>query len=191
MLDRQVPKAQKLVVMRTNYKIINPDNPYFITSTIMNWIQIFNSESYYDLLFQNLVFYQSKYEMEIIAYVLMPEHFHLISKAKALGKAIQAFKSYTAKKIIEKLYIDKNYPVLDELRKLKLKYKIDSEFQIWQEGAHPQEIQNNLILKQKTEYIHNNPVKRGLVDNQEDWEYSSARFYLMGTKSDLIITPYC
>jgi len=33
-------------------------------------------------------------------------------------------------------------------------------------------------MRQKVEYIHHNPVKRGYVDNAEHWRYSSARNYL-------------
>jgi hypothetical protein len=49
--------------------------------------------------------------------------------------------------------------------------------QIWQEGVHPQLIQNEIMMRQKVEYIHNNPVKRGYVDDPLHWRYSSARNY--------------
>ena len=35
-------------------------------------------------------------------------------------------------------------------------------------------------------YIENNPVKAGVVDGQEDWEYSSSRYYLRGRKDELV-----
>ncbi|MBK8553026.1 MAG: transposase [Ignavibacteria bacterium] len=176
--------------MRSIYKIMNPENPYFITSTIIDWIKVFNSDESYALLFQNFIYYQIKYEIEIIAYVIMPEHFHMICKSKTLKKAVQSLKSYTAKKIIEKLNTNKNYSVLEELKKRKKIYKIESEFQIWQEGYHPQEMTNSIMLKQKIEYIHNNPVRKGLVSRPENWKYSSAGYYLTGQQSELIITRY-
>jgi len=46
------------------------------------------------------------------------------------------------------------------------------------------------MLNQKIEYIHNNPVKKNLVEKAEDWKYSSARFYLKGEDCGLEITPY-
>lgn len=45
-------------------------------------------------------------------------------------------------------------------------------------GVHPELIQNEEMMRQKIEYIHLNPVKRGYVDNAEHWRYSSARDYL-------------
>jgi putative transposase len=48
---------------------------------------------------------------------------------------------------------------------------------VWQEGSHPQEIYDEKMLIQKIEYIHNNPVDRGYVDDPEHWRYSSAINY--------------
>ena len=56
-------------------------------------------------------------------------------------------------------------------------YKKDRALQFWQEGVHPEWVQNEDMLRQKVEYIHNNPVKRGYVDEAEHWRYSSARNY--------------
>jgi hypothetical protein len=51
---------------------------------------------------------------------------------------------------------------------------------VWQEGYHPQMITREDVFKQKVEYIHNNPVKRGFVEEVEHWIYSSANNYLCG-----------
>jgi len=56
-------------------------------------------------------------------------------------------------------------------------HKNDREYQCWEEGSHPQLIQNEAMLRQKLDYIHFNPVKRGYVDKPEHWRYSSARDY--------------
>ncbi len=54
----------------------------------------------------------------------------------------------------------------------------DSQYQLWQEGTHPQQILNEEMMRQKLEYIHYNPVKRGYVDDAVHWRYSSARDYV-------------
>jgi hypothetical protein len=54
-------------------------------------------------------------------------------------------------------------------------HKTDKEYQCWEEGSHPQLMQNAEMLRQKLDYIHFNPVKRGYVDKPEHWRYSSAR----------------
>ena len=58
-----------------------------------------------------------------------------------------------------------------------------SEYQVWQEGSHPEAIYSDDFARQKIEYIHNNPVKAGLVSKAEDWPYSSARAYLLGEQT--------
>ena len=138
----------------------------------------------------NFIFYQLKHQIEIIAYVIMDNHFHIICKSKTLKEAIQSLKSYSAREIINELILVKKTSLLEELKEKKLQHKTESEFQLWQEGYHPQEMTNSLILKQKIDYIHYNPVRRGLVSKPEDWRYSSARNYLTGEQSELIITPY-
>ena len=65
----------------------------------------------------------------------------------------------------------------------KKRYKINSDFQVWQEGFHPQLIQSEEMLLQKIVYIHQNPIKRGLVDRPEEWRYSSARNFICGDSS--------
>jgi hypothetical protein len=57
-------------------------------------------------------------------------------------------------------------------------HKHDRAYQFWQEGVHPELIQNEAMMRQKIEYIHHNPVKRGYVGKAEHWRYSSARDYL-------------
>jgi hypothetical protein len=56
-------------------------------------------------------------------------------------------------------------------------HKWDRDYQLWEESSHPQMIENEPVLRQKLEYIHNNPVKRGYVDDPVHWRYSSARNY--------------
>jgi putative transposase len=68
--------------------------------------------------------------------------------------------------------------ILKQLRYEKAAHKSDREYQLWQEGSQPKEIQNDEMMRQKLEYIHYNPVKRGYVDLPEHWRYSSARNYL-------------
>ncbi|MDV3353670.1 hypothetical protein QGP82_33660 [Leptothoe sp. LEGE 181152] len=71
---------------------------------------------------------------------------------------------------------------------IKLSHKTGQRYQMWQEGFHPKMICSDEMLRQKLDYIHNNPVKRGYVDNPAHWRYSSYRNYL-GEPGLLSITP--
>ena len=50
-------------------------------------------------------------------------------------------------------------------------------FQIWRNDNHPIILYSNYVISQKVKYIHRNPVESGLVENPEDYLYSSARNY--------------
>jgi hypothetical protein len=107
----------------------------------------------------------------------MENHFHLIASGPSLESIIQSLKRHTAKQIIAKLKAQKKKWLLNQLSFYKKKYKAHSAYQVWQEGFHPQLIENEEMLTQKMEYIHYNPVRRGYVDYPESWRYSSARNY--------------
>jgi REP element-mobilizing transposase RayT len=55
-----------------------------------------------------------------------------------------------------------------------------SQYQVWQEGSHPEAIFFVEFARQKLDYIHNNPIRAGLATEAEDWPFSSAGAYYEG-----------
>jgi REP-associated tyrosine transposase len=102
---------------------------------------------------------------------------HLVASADDLSKEIGDFKSFTARQIIDLLESRKVGTLLKQLRYHKEAHKTQSDYQVWQEGSHPQLIETDDIMRQKLEYMHFNPVNRGYVDKPRDWRMSSARNY--------------
>jgi len=164
--------------MRTRYKILEQGHIYFITSTIVNWTPIFTSKKYFDILIETLKFSQENKKLKIYSYVILDNHFHLICQVDKLDNIMRSIKSYSAKKIIELLKEDKRNDILKIFANERSIDKIGCKYQVWQEGYHPELIMGDEILSQKIEYIHHNPIKRGLVESEEDWIYSSAGYYL-------------
>jgi len=165
--------------MRSSYKFSNEATElYFITFTIVEWIPMFTNKGYCNIMIDNLKFYRREQGLKIHYYVIMDNHLHLIvSSNNNVSRIIKNLKSYTAKEIIKKLKSDRRKWILSLLKYYKKKGKRDSEYQVWQEGSHPQIVNNYEMLNQKINYIHFNPVKRGLVSEPEHWIYSSARNY--------------
>ena len=163
---------------RTRYRFL-PDDPapYFITATTVNWLPLFSNPEITCILIDSLQFLINQQRMKLFAYVIMENHLHLIASGEDLSRDIGSFKSFTARKCI--LYYQKNNSrsILEQLAFQKSDYKIDRYYQFWQEGSHPQRIIDEKVLRQKVEYIHNNPVRRGYIDLAEHWRYSSARNY--------------
>ena len=87
------------------------------------------------------------------------------------------FKSNTARRVIDYLSERPVRTLLAGLEYHKARHKGDREFQLWQEGSHPKVIETEAMLRQKLEYIHQNPVKQGYVGDPAHWRYSSARNY--------------
>jgi REP element-mobilizing transposase RayT len=162
---------------RSRYQIYENNCPHFLTCTIVNWIPLFTRPDTVKILFDSLDFLQQEQRLSVYGYVVLENHLHLVAQAKDLQKEIQCFKSYTAKMLIRYLEEHKVTRILEQLAFQKLAFKKDRQYQVWQEGSHPQLLQNDIMLRQKLDYIHNNPVKRGYVDEPVHWRYSSARNY--------------
>jgi REP element-mobilizing transposase RayT len=116
-------------------------------------------------------------QLVVYAYVIMLNHFHIICQAPNISSVIQSLKRHTAKMIIKQLKIDQKKWVLNHLAFYMKKYKQESDHQLWQEGFHPKQIQSDDMFRQKAEYIHENPVRRGFVSKSYHWVYSSAGDY--------------
>jgi REP element-mobilizing transposase RayT len=163
---------------RSRYKIYNPQQPHFLTCTVINWIPIFTRPDTVNILLNSFHHLQKYHQLKLYGFVVLENHIHWLAQSENLPKEIARFKSYTAKMIIHYLERQKQYKLLKQMHFYKKKHKTDRQYQFWEEGSHSEEIQNKAMLLQKLEYIHYNPVKRGYVDNAEDWRYSSARSYL-------------
>jgi len=169
--ERNVERKER---MKSRYKIVESDGVYFITSTIVEWIPIFTNEDIFQIIADSLNYCIKEKELNIYSYVIMPNHLHLIASAKDFSESMKSFKRYTAKEIIQYFKKSKYEWVLNQLHFFKKRNKIESEYQVWQEGFHPQLISSYKMLEQKIHYIHNNPVKKGFVNEPKCWKYSSA-----------------
>lgn len=162
---------------RSRYHVIG-NQPHFITCTVVNWIPLFSQAELAQIILNSLNFIQSKQRLTLYGYVIMENHLHLIASAANLSKEIGNFKSFTARSIIDLLQQNRVNYILAQLKFYKLQHKINQEYQVWQEGIHPQAILSEEMFRQKLDYIHNNPVKRGYIDDPAHWRYSSYRNYM-------------
>lgn len=150
--------------------------PYFCTATIVEWLPLFSKPWIVKIIIDSFQFLQKEKRWILYAWVIMENHLHLVTSSENLSKELGDFKSYTARTIID--HCKQNHPlILKRLAQAKQEFKQDRDYQFWQEGSHPEQIQNSEMMIQKIEYMHYNPVHRGYVDEPEDWRYSSARNY--------------
>ncbi len=166
--------------MRSRYRVHNTDQAHFVTSTVVGWLPIFTTIARCDLLVESLEFCRAEKELKIYAWVILDNHFHAILSAPDLPRVMADLKRHTARRLVELLHEEKAEWLLHQLRYQRAAHKTESAHQVWQEGFHPQSIPTDAIMLQKLEYLHNNPVKRGLVASPEHWRYSSAHEWLSG-----------
>jgi len=154
-----------------NYSLENAC--YFITVTARKFIPLFQGAEVVRILFDSLEFQRRNNGLKVYAYVVMPNHIHLVvgSDPKIMNNVIGCFKSYTSRSIAE--YLDVNDAQL--LKKLQNSAYKGQSYAVWQETFRSEVIYGEVFLKQKVDYIHNNPVKSGLVESADDWKYSSYR----------------
>jgi REP element-mobilizing transposase RayT len=166
------------------HKIVNQNAPHFVTLSVVGWIDVFSRDMYRKIIIDSLSFCQKEKGLVINAYVIMSNHIHMICYTKEpflLSEVLRDFKKFTANFIIESIQNNEK-----ESRKkwmLQLfayfaKYNKNNKIhQFWQQGNHPVELSTPKWINQKLAYIHLNPVRNGLVQQEEDYLYSSAGVY--------------
>ena len=158
----------------------NFDGLFFVTLTVVDWIDVFSRSLYTDILIKNLQFCQQEKGLEVYAYVIMTNHLHLVCAQAdgALNDVLGRFKSFTAKEILKAIEENDKESRKDWLLRMfrfHAQYnKQYYQYHFWETTNHPTFINGHKMLMQKINYIHNNPVRAGYVIDSEHWYYSSA-----------------
>jgi len=183
--------------MSDKYKIHDQEKAYFLTMTVVGWIDVFTRKNHKLLIVNSLHYCQKEKGLEIYGWCLMSNHLHLIARATgkfSLSEILRDFKKFTSKKIVEQVI---NEP--ESRREWILRYfefsgkylKRIENYKFWQDGNHAEVIYSPRFFYQKLNYIHQNPVREMIVKNPEDYLFSSARNYAeMDALLDIVVeTP--
>jgi putative transposase len=132
-----------------------------------------------------------KHDLEIWAYVIMPEHAHVLIWPRltnySMENILRSIKQSVARRAIG--HLRKHRPDwLGHLQHTRADGEVETHF--WQPGGG---YDRNIVRVKSAEnsivYLHNNPVRRELVKRAEDWPWSSARHYAGMGGSALRIDP--
>jgi REP element-mobilizing transposase RayT len=156
---------------------------YFWTATINNWYKLLLQDSYKDVVIDSLQHLINYNKIDVFAFVIMPNHIHLIWRIKELnGKETPqgSFLKHTAhefKKMLRK-----------EAAQLLSWYAVSAnnkDYEFWQRDSLAIRLYTREVALQKLNYIHNNPLAEhwNLVKDPCDYKYSSARYYEMNEKN--------
>ena len=150
---------------------------FFITTTVNNFAPVFENDDLAEMVLAQLAETSRVLGVSVVGYVLMPSHFHGLIGLKSIPKLasyVQAFKSLASRKVKSNCGIE----ILNILSE-------GGGFALWRRGFDDLLIHSEKQFRIKLEYIHNNPVKAGIVTRAVDYRYSSAADWL-GEGSGLI-----
>jgi putative transposase len=141
-----------------------------VTTSVTNWLPVFKNKTAAHAALEQLGETARYFNVSTVGYVLMPSHLHTLlgfSEIERLSRFMQSFKSLSSRRI-EKLDLGS---IFENLR-------VRDRFRLWRPRFDDLVIHSDEQFRVKLDYIHNNPVKAGLVRKAIDWPFSSARDWL-------------
>ena len=172
--------------MSEKYKFLNPEGIFFVTATIIDWIDLFTRKDYVEIVLDSLKYCQNKKDLIIHAWCLMPSHLlAIISRGgiHELADIMRDFKRFTSKEIINcisQINESRSKWLLPHFHIAGDKLKRIHNHKVWRDGNHPIELSTNEMVDQRLHYTHYNPVEAGYVFEPEHYALSSAIDYCGG-----------
>jgi REP element-mobilizing transposase RayT len=163
-----------------HYRIAENTGVCFVTFTVIEWLPIFVYETTCKIITDSLNFSIQNKRLGVNAYVIMLDHLHAIlfdkdADNERLRHTIDDLRKSTGRKLLE--YADGNLSTAFG-RAFRDNAGDNLERKFWQPSKHAQGIFNESLYCQKLNYIHLNPVHKGLVRAAQDWRFSSAAYWL-------------
>jgi putative transposase len=184
-------------IFKRGYLIRDQHGVYFMTLTVVGWIDVFSRRVYKDMLIQSLKYCQANKGLNLHAYVIMSNHVHLVvsvNEGHNLSDFVRDFKKFTAKSVID--YIQTGAEsraewMLHQFKYYASRHTRNEVHQIWTHENHVVELFSPAFTKQKIDYIHDNPVRAGYVYDAADYIYSSASNYVEAESIIVVDCIYC
>ncbi len=179
--------------MSTKYKFRDQNEIYFVTFTVINWIDVFIRNEYKEILIDSWKYCIKNKGLEIYSWCIMTSHVHMIigSNKNKLEDIVRDMKKHTSEKMKNAIRNNKHESRREwMLGMMEHAGKINNNnanFQFWIQDSHPIVLDKIEIAWQRLDYIHNNPVVAGFVDKAEEYIYSSARDYYFDKEGKLPI----
>ena len=172
--------------MALKYKITDQQSFYFVTFTVVEWVDAFTRDQYREIFLDSVKHCQTNKGLIVGAWVVMTNHVHMVigTNGNKLETIIRDLKSFTSRHI--RLAIEENEResrkdwMLQLFRKAGLTNTNNNDFQFWIQNNHPIELTTGAIMEQRINYIHDNPVRAGFVTDATHWKWSSAHDYSGG-----------
>jgi REP element-mobilizing transposase RayT len=158
----------------------DPTHLYFVTATILGWKPLFAEPAYAQIVLDSLDWHRAHDRWQLFVYVLMPSHVHAVLKPlgdRSISEVLQSFGSFTAHAILRRLREDQRHDLLAFFAR-RQDGDATKKHQVWR-PLQAKNVYSQAFLREKVEYVHNNPVAKAwrLAQDRADYLYSSACFY--------------
>ncbi len=171
---------------RRGRSLLIGEDTFFVTTTVRDFARVFAVDRYSDILIEVIKHYQRRYRFAIHGYVIMPSHFHwILTVNPALGTIsdlMRDIKKSSAWQILDQISCDGRSDLAAVFSQGASGGR-GGKRKFWMERFDDEVIRNAAMFRTKLDYMHNNPVRAGLVDCAEAYKYSSAKYYLVGEQS--------
>jgi putative transposase len=177
------------LINKMAYRIFSDKNyAYFVTWTVVDWLPLFAESIYCQIVLDSLNYLRTNKHTMPNAFVVMSSHIHAIlwpEDGVNLSDVTRDFKRFTSREISTEANRQGGHQIIRVFEKARAINRAQdiSQYQVWQEGSHPEAIYSEKFAKQKMDYIHLNPVRAGMAKTADEWPYSSARAYLLGEET--------
>ncbi len=167
------------------YLISDKAGCYFVTFTVIHWIDIFSRREYRDIIVDSLNYCIDQKGLVVYAWVIMSNHIHLVITTRSdqgnISAIIRDFKKHTSKEItkaIQTIPESRKEWLLNAMSKEAKRIGRATYYKLWKDDNHAITIDGKVVgIKDRINYIHDNPVRNGLVHEQWEYVYSSAKDY--------------
>jgi REP element-mobilizing transposase RayT len=164
----------------------DPSHLYFITTRAVGGARVFQRDVVKRILVDSLNTGRILGQYELYAFVVMPNHVHMVIRCLGdwqVGGVVREMKKSTAGLILRQYEAEDNADVIAFFA-ASVKAEQKQNYAVWENEYQAKDIITPDFLRQKMEYIHNNPLQPHwrLADQAEHYVWSSARFYLTGKR---------
>ena len=158
---------------------------YFITSTVIDWMDVFTRPAYKRIVVDSLKYCQANKG---------PFRVFINQSTNQIGDVLRDFKKFTSKAIVNAIQENERESrkewLLDRCWFRGVNDSKIKNYKFWQDGSYIECIHSYDFYKEKLNYLHMNPVKQEIVEKPEDYVYSSARNYCgLSGLIDVVVQP--
>ena len=171
------------------FRISRKTPAYYFTTVAHKRLPIFRTEKLKQVLCDAFNEVRNKHGILILAYVIMPDHVHLlVYSEREMKDALRLLNGVAARRVIQHLkengYERSLFKLRGEIRERNHKHSV------WQHHPDSLNIHGEDTFRQKVEYIHQNPVRAGLVETASDYLYSSVRCWAGKSEDEPLLTDH-